>query len=179
MFRSSSKWVRYVFPVGSPVRADQALRGKNNVTTYKLVLLLQVLGLASGFAPVYAQTEDDRAAIRQAALDYIDGWYTGDAERMERAVHPELAKRIVQTRDGESRLGHQDAATLVGNTRRGGGSDTPEARRRNDVSILDVYENAASVKVVASDWIDYLHLAKWNGSWKIVNVLWELKPRQE
>jgi hypothetical protein len=45
--------------------------------------------------------------------------------------------------------------------------------------ILDVYENAASVKVVASDWIDYLHLAKWNGSWKIVNVLWELKPRQE
>ena len=40
----------------------------------------------------------------------------------------------------------------------------------------DVFENAASVKVVASDWIDYLHMAKWNGRWVIVNVLWELKP---
>ncbi len=30
-----------------------------------------------------------------------------------------------------------------------------------------------------SDWIDYLHLARWNGEWKIVNVLWELKPKGE
>jgi len=27
---------------------------------------------------------------------------------------------------------------------------------------------------VASDWIDYLELARWNGQWKIVNVLWAL-----
>jgi hypothetical protein len=32
---------------------------------------------------------------------------------------------------------------------------------------------------VASDWIDYLQLAKWNGEWKIVNVLWELTPKDE
>jgi hypothetical protein len=47
------------------------------------------------------------------------------------------------------------------------------------VTILDVYENAASVKIVASDWIDYLHVARWNGSWRIVNVLWELKPQNK
>lgn len=69
-----------------------------------------LLALFSFFAvlPAHAQTDADRAAIRQAALDYIEGWYAGDAERMTRAVHPELAKRIVQTRDGHSRLGHQD-----------------------------------------------------------------------
>jgi hypothetical protein len=121
------------------------------------------------------------AAIRQAALDYIEGWYTGDAERMERAVHPELAKRIIQTdaRSGRSTLGQQSAATLVQNTRGGGGKQTPEARRLKDVTILDVYENAATVRVDASDWVDYLHLARWNGDWKIVNVLWELRPREE
>lgn len=140
----------------------------------KLKLLVLIAALAA--LPAYAQTDADREAIRQAALDYIEGWYTGDAERMERAVHPELAKRIVRTRDGESRLGHQGAETLVGNTRRGGGRDTPEARRLKDVTILDLYQNAASVKVDASDWVDYLHLARWNGSWKIINVLWELKP---
>ena len=37
-------------------------------------------------------------------------------------------------------------------------------------------ENAASVKIVAADWVDYLHLAKYNGRWVIVNVLWEMKP---
>jgi len=31
------------------------------------------------------------------------------------------------------------------------------------------------VKIVARDWVDYLHVAKFNGRWVIVNVLWELK----
>ena len=44
------------------------------------------------------------------------------------------------------------------------------------MTVLDVFENAASVKVVAAAWIDYLHLVKWNGRWLIVNVLWEMKP---
>jgi hypothetical protein len=30
-----------------------------------------------------------------------------------------------------------------------------------------------------SDWIDYMHIAKFNGRWVIVNVLWEMKPRQQ
>jgi hypothetical protein len=122
------------------------------------LLLLAVTGVA------HAQTVADTAAIRQAALDYIEGWYSGDAERMERAVHPELAKRIVQTdaRNGRSTLGQQSAATLVQNTRGGGGKETPEARRLRGVTILDVYENAATVRVDASDWVDYMHLARRN-----------------
>ena len=70
------------------------------------------------------------------------------------------------------------ALTLVQGTRRDGGKDTPKEKQQKDVTILDVFENAASVKVVASDWIDYLHMAKSNGKWVIVNVLWELKPRK-
>lgn len=120
----------------------------------------------------------DQAAIKQTALDYIEGWYEGNAERMERALHPELAKRIVRTnpQNGQSRLDQMSALSLVLGTRRGGGKSTPEERRQKQVTILDIYENAASAKIVASDWIDYLHLAKFNGRWVIVNVLWELKP---
>jgi hypothetical protein len=40
-----------------------------------------------------------------------------------------------------------------------------------------VFESAASVKVVAANWIDCLHIVKFNGRWVIVNVCWELKPR--
>jgi Putative lumazine-binding len=46
-----------------------------------------------------------------------------------------------------------------------------------EVTILDHYNNTAVVKIVASDWIDYLEVAKFNGEWKIINVLWELKPK--
>ena len=126
-----------------------------------------------------AQSAADSAAIRGAALDYIEGWYTGNAERMERAVHPDLAKRIINTdpRNGRSSLGHQSAMTLVQNTRAGRGKGTPAADERKDVRILDIFGNTASVRIDASSWVDYLHVARWNGQWVIVNVLWENRPR--
>ena len=130
-----------------------------------------------GFRSAGCQTAADSAAIRQTALDYIQGWYTGDGARMERALHPELAKRIVRSDSlGRYRLDTQSAMTLVQNTRNGGGKETPEANRLDDVRILDIYRNAASVRIDASNWIDYLQVAKWRGRWVIVNVLWELKP---
>jgi hypothetical protein len=122
-------------------------------------------------------TADESAEIRKTALDYIEGWYEGNAERMERALHPELAKRIVTTRGENSVLGQMGAMTLISSTARGGGKQTPKQKQQKDVTILDIFQNTASVKVVASDWIDYLHVAKWNGQWKIVNVLWELKAK--
>jgi hypothetical protein len=119
----------------------------------------------------------DSAAIKQTALDYIEGWYEGNAERMERSLHPELAKRMVETnRNGKSRLNQMSAMTLVQYTRAGGGKNTPKDKQQKDVVILDVFENAASVKVVASDWVDYMQMSKFDGRWMIVNVLWELKP---
>ncbi len=140
-------------------------------------LLLVLLVLAGMPRLSSAQSAADSAAIRATALDYIEGWYTGDATRMERALHPELAKRIVQTDpQGNSRLGQQSAMTLVSNTRRGGGTNIPADKRKSDVRILDVYGNAASVRVQAATWVDYLHMAKSNGRWVIVNVLWELDP---
>jgi hypothetical protein len=153
-----------------------------------LQIAILALSLAAGAASVRAAdqaaakvNEVDAAAIKQAALDYIEGWYTGNAERMERAVHPELAKRIVftdpQTR--RQRLDQQGAMTLVQGTRARSDKPTPAAEQTKDVTILDVYENAASVKVVAFNWIDYLHLARWNGQWKIINVLWEFKPERQ
>lgn len=138
---------------------------------------LAVLALAATALPARAEADPEADAIRRAALDYIEGWYEADPARMARAVHPELAKRIVVTEDGASRVEQMGASKLVANVRRGGGKDTPAERRQKDVTILDRFENAASVKVVASDWIDYLHLSKFDGRWVIVNVLWERKPK--
>ena len=144
-----------------------------------------VVSLLSGVAVTDARAQSrpsaaDSAAIKATALDYIEGWYEGNGERMERALHPELAKRIVSQpppSGGRSRLDSQSAMTLVRNTRAGGGKRTPPAQQQKDVTILDIYENVASVKVVAGSWIDYLHVARSDGRWQIVNVLWEMKTQ--
>ena len=140
-----------------------------------------VLALAFGLVGAEraaAQTAADSSAIVATAMDYIDGFYTSDAERMERALHPELAKRIVGDPAGpESRLQNMAAEQLVQATASGGARGIPEAARKSDVSILDIYNNIASVRIDAGVWIDYLHVARWNGEWKIVNVLWEMAPR--
>ena len=144
---------------------------------FNAILCMLILPIST----LLAQTASDSAAIKQTALNYIEGWYEGTGERMERALHPELAKRIVTTdaQSGKSRLGQMSALTLINGTKAGGGKKTPTEQQQMDVTILDIYNNSASVKVIASDWIDYLHMAKWNGEWKIVNVLWELKPEKK
>jgi hypothetical protein len=142
------------------------------------ILLIAALAATS---VAHAQPAADTAGIRAAAMDYIEGWYTGDAARMERALHPELAKRIVTTDDktGRSQLGQMGAMTLINKTRAGIGTEIPVAQRREDFRILDIYRDNAVAKIVASDWIDYLELARWNGQWKIVNVLWALTPKED
>jgi hypothetical protein len=143
--------------------------------------LLAVLVIALALTPFSGspcQSQPDSAAIRQTALDYIQGWSEGDGARMERALHPELAKRIVRSDSlGNYRIDQQSAMTLVQGTRAGYGKTTPQADRHDDVRILDIFRNAASVRINASYWVDYLQLAKWHGRWVIVNVLWELKPK--
>jgi len=142
----------------------------------RTLILITVLVVAAG-TPLAGQTSADSAAIREAALNYVEGWYEGSAERMTRALHPDLAKRIVRSNQGASQLGQMTAAELIEGTRRGGGTRTPKEQQQKDVVILDIFGNSASVKATMSGWVDYMHLARWNGEWRIVNVLWELKPR--
>jgi hypothetical protein len=139
-----------------------------------ITLVVLALALPASQAQVQPDAHAEAAAIRATALDYMEGWYTRDAARMERAVHPELAKRIVNTnpQNGRNSLGQQSAMTLVQATR----TATPVAEMQKDVVILDVFGNTASVRATMTGWVDYMHMAKWNGRWVIVNVLWALKP---
>jgi hypothetical protein len=145
----------------------------------KLICGLAIGLLAAAMANAQTSSSDDDAAIKVTALNYIEGWYEGNAERMESALHPELAKRMISTdpKTGHSQFNHMGAMQLVQNTRRGGGNQTPKDEQLKEITILDRFNNAAVVKIVATSWIDYLEVAKFNGQWKIINVLWELKPK--
>jgi AAA+ superfamily predicted ATPase len=145
----------------------------------RLLMLFSIVLFAS-VIHVQAQSKSDADLIKQTALDYIEGWYEADAVRMERALHPDLAKRIVRVDPkGRYALGQMSAMGLVQATRQEGGKDTPKEKQQKDVTVLDIFGNAATAKIIASDWVDYLQLAKWKGRWVIVNVLWEMKPTQQ
>jgi hypothetical protein len=149
----------------------------------RTLFLISIISIVFCVTGVNAQTsvsDADRQAITQTALDYVEGWYEGNPERMERALHPDLAKRVVFSDEkGRSRLDQMSAMGLVQGVKRGGGKDTPKEKQQKDITILDVFQNTASVKTVMSGWIDYMHMAKVNGRWVIVNVLWEVKRRPE
>ena len=49
----------------------------------------------------------------------------------------------------------------------------PQFARTIEITVLDLADNIASVKVVSEPFVDYLHLAKLDGRWSIVNVLYE------
>jgi hypothetical protein len=141
----------------------------------RYIIVAGLLSFAST-VPARAQQPADSAGIRQAALDYIEGWYAGDAMRMTRALHPELAKRIMSTDNaGRTWIQHQGASHLIRGTANGGGTQTPEKDRKTEIRILDIFQNAASARIDAGGWIDYLHLVKWRGQWVILNVLWEIR----
>ena len=145
----------------------------------KAFSLIAFTFLIVGTAVAQTSPTDDNAAITKTALNYIEGWYEADAARMESSLHPELAKRMIYTdpKTGRSQFNHMGAMALVQGTRRGGGNKTPKEQQLKEITILDRYEGAAVVKIVASEWIDYLSVAKFNGEWKIINVLWELKAK--
>ena len=118
----------------------------------------------------------DHECIIQRALDYIEGWYQADATRMERTLSPTLVKRRVVS---DEEIWEVNQTWMVDATRDGRGRiDNPE-KGRKDVTILDQTATIASVKVVSEQFIDYLHLAKTNDTWRIVNVLWDYVSQEE
>ncbi len=128
--------------------------------------------------PDWMPTPEDVEGILQASRDYIEGWYTADSKRMQRCLHPDLVKRTLERdsqQDTWQLTRRRDARMMVEFTLQGGGSDIPESERTHQIRILDVFRHIACVKVLSHEMMDYLHLAKINERWLIVNVIWELR----
>ncbi len=144
----------------------------------KIIILSIVLVVLIFSIFVLGDIENEKAAIKNATLDYLEGWYDGDAVRTERALHPEFfTKRgiLIHPNTGEMATPHLNAEMMIGYVKQGGGKSFPREKLKNEVIILDIYKNTASVKAISAQFVDYLHLAKFDGKWMIVNILWELK----
>lgn len=111
----------------------------------------------------------DEDAIVGCVLDYFEGWFDADPERIRRALHPELAKRSV---DGGA-LDQVTAREMIEATAAGRGRERDPGTRRIDVRVVDVHGAIAAVLVDSNVYREYLHLVRTDAGWRIVNALWE------
>lgn len=134
--------------------------------------------------PAFSQSKEDSIAIKKAAVDYAEGWATGNVERIQGAVSPELAKRrvaaagtLVYVQDMSQSL---LCAAALGNKQGVRMQDlTPGKDLIQEVKILDIDGTNASAKTWNAKYgfFDYIHLSKAGGKWMIVNVLWDMNKK--
>ena len=115
---------------------------------------------------------NDHAAVAAVLRDYIEAWYEGDAERMARSLHDDLAKRILAGPDAPGELRPVSKERMVGLTRDGDGND-PEGR--SEVVVYDISGDIATGQVLSKESLDYAHLARTPDGWKITNIMFKTR----
>ena len=105
--------------------------------------------------------------VEATARDYFEGWYDADFGRMQRALHPELAKRTM-TPEGIRTTTRDRMLELTG----AGEGRQDGADRSLDISVLDVHAGIATAIVRSAVYREYLHFVRTDEGWRIVNALW-------
>jgi hypothetical protein len=121
----------------------------------------------------------ERLAVERAVLDYVEGFYEGDASRFERSVSPQVHKYGYWRRSGDTAytgaaMDYAEFLKIAEEVRAGNALAPPGAPK--EVVVLDVQERIASAKLTADWGIDYLLLARQEGRWRITHVLWQGRP---
>jgi len=118
----------------------------------------------------HAAAESD---VRATVLDYFEGWYDADVERMRRALHPQLAKRSLG-QDVKRRpfLATTTVEQMIWFTAQGEGRRSDPERRRLEIEVVEISGIVATAIVHSYDYVEYLHLLETPDGWRIVNTLW-------
>jgi hypothetical protein len=115
----------------------------------------------------------ERDAIVRVALDYFEGWFDGDAARIERTLHPDLAKRSPDDAPAPGELEKLTAREMIEATAKGVGKTRDVPDRGIEVEVEHVHREIANVTVRSTVYVEYLHLVRTREGWKIINALWQ------
>jgi len=112
----------------------------------------------------------DAESVAAVATEYFQSWFAGDGERIRACLHPALAMRTPEE-PGSARLDlHEDPTeVLVADTAGGEGTSFEP---RQEVTVLDVFQDIATVVVRSEPLVEYLHLGRFGDRWLIVNALY-------
>ncbi len=139
------------------------------------VFILTLLFSVSAFG------QDDKAAVKSALEDYVNALYEVKPELIERSVDTTLRK-IGYWFDGKSGeykdnlpMTYQQLHDLAGKWNKDGKQATANSPKK--IEVWEVNDKTATGKLTAEWGIDLFHLAKVNGQWKIMNIIWQSQPK--
>lgn len=141
----------------------------------KLAFALVVPALALPLCLQDAQ-ENDRKAVERAVQDYVEGFYQAKPELIERGVHKDLTKygfwRNDQAEYQPFPMTFEEARALAERWN----ADGKQGELEFEIELFEVADQTAAAKLTAKWGIDYMHLAKFDGEWKIRHVMWQSHP---
>ena len=156
-----------------------------NVRKKALILFVLVGTSTIYFLKAQEMNEEDHTLIKKATLGYIENFFENNFEEMSFFLHPELAKRGISKKRGIEEYYFENLSMEELKKMMTSKKALPKQEQINTVEILDVFRNTASVKLTTGypkrmKWIEYIHLVKVEGKWKIANIVWDyfpMKPR--
>jgi hypothetical protein len=140
------------------------------------------VALLAGFlllpSSAMGQRGADSAAVHAAVADYLAWFYEGDTTRFVRSVRPEIYKYGYDRDQATGRYSGRPWRWPAGVTPASTGSARrqPRANAQREIVVLDVLDQIAVAKLVASWGVDYLMLAKYDGKWMINQALYQSHP---
>lgn len=134
-------------------------------------MILNVLWeFRSGEVPELSPEEMQK--LEKPLRDYVEGWYDKDPGRVGDGLHQNLAKRSLNTENPGTIDQFTRSSLLEVVTQYGGPGGT---ERFFEMEVLDSRKDMASVKLTSNAFVDFIHVARTDGTWKILNVLWKWK----
>ena len=112
--------------------------------------------------------------VRQTLLDYFEGWFDADGERMDRALHPELVKRSWGT-NGDASLGASTSKERMLELTAAGAGRVDGVDRTLEIVVEDLFGDVATATVRSAVYYEYVQLVRTPDGWRIVNALWRLR----
>lgn len=123
----------------------------------------------------YSQASD-KELVQAAIQDYVDGLYLVQPDRIKKSVHPELVKKGYWKAKDKTAYAYDGIMTFdqlvkLAETWNAKGWLAKDAPKKID--IYDVQDQTACGKLTAYWGTDYFQLAKVDGKWMIMNILWQ------
>jgi hypothetical protein len=116
---------------------------------------------------------EDVTGVTACLLDYFEGWFDGDPARMDRALHPGLAKHCIgqdRARSGDLLVTTRDEMVQATAEGRGRLRDVPDRAIR--IEVMGVSGDIASAVVHSAVYVEYALLARTADGWRITSTLW-------
>jgi hypothetical protein len=143
----------------------------------KKIIFIAIITLSFSIISFASNPLTDKEAVKKASMQYIEGFYEGDMEKLMSCLIPELQKSGFWRKKDESvyesagQMTFQQALDFAKNVKEK--KQFPGADAPKKVEVIEVLDKIAITKVTAWWGIDYMLLAKNDGKWMIRQILWE------